>query len=198
MNTMKITIEEKKKRLLAIYDQYETDAAEFKKASACIEGCADCCIDVGKIDITTLEGIIIRTQIANLEEPLKSAIKAKLVQNKTESEQQELARCVFLKEDKSCLIYHIRPFSCRQLYSVQKCNGAPPTIHRKTVELARKTVKEIQRLDSNGYSGHISYILFLLDNRDFRNSYLRGHFEPEKIASFGRSHKIFINHFVSP
>ena len=196
MNKMKITIEEKKKRLLAIYDHYEKDMAEFKKAAACVVGCAECCIDVGKIDITSLEGIIIREQIAIFDEPLKSEIKAKLIQNKAESEQQELVRCAFLREDQSCLIYHVRPFSCRQLYSIRKCNGAPPIMHRHTVELARQTVKEIQRLDSNGYSGHISYILFLLENRNFRDPYLGGHIEPEKIASFGRSHKIFINHFV--
>jgi Fe-S-cluster containining protein len=193
-----MNIEEKKKELFAIYHQYEKDVAEFKKTAACVVGCADCCIDVGKIDITTLEGIIIHKQIAMFEEPLKSEIKAKLLQNKTESEQKKLVRCAFLKEDKSCLIYHIRPFSCRQLYSVKKCNGAPPAIHRHAVELARKTVKEIQKLDSNGYSGHISYILYLLDNKNFRESYLRGRFEPRKIASFGQSHKIVINRLVSP
>lgn len=194
---MKADIEEKKKKLWELYDQYEKDVAEFKKDAACVIGCADCCIDVGNIDITTLEGIIIREQIAPFEEPLKSEIKAKLLQNKAESEQKRLVRCAFLKKDNTCLIYPIRPFSCRQLYSVKKCNGALPTIHRVAVERAKQIVKEIQRLDSNGYSGHISYILYLLDDRNFRESYLRGRFEPEKIASFGRSHKIVINRFVS-
>ncbi|MBE0425446.1 MAG: YkgJ family cysteine cluster protein [Nitrospirae bacterium] len=195
---MKVNIEEKKQKLYAIYDQYEKDVVEFKKASACVIGCADCCIDVGKIDITTLEGIIIRDKIVKFEEPLRSEIKERLEKNRVEIEQKKLVRCAFLKEDKSCLIYHIRPFSCRQLYSVKKCNGAAPTIHRQAIELARQTVREIQRLDSNGYSGHISYILYLLDNRNFRRSYLRGNFEPEKIALFGRSHKIMINRFSSP
>ena len=117
MNSMKITIEEKKKRLLAIYDHYEKDMAEFKKAAACMTGCAECCIDVGKIDITSLEGIIIREQIAISDEPLKSEIKAKLIQNKAESERQELVRCAFLREDQSCLIYHVRPFiPCMETY----------------------------------------------------------------------------------
>lgn len=192
-----MNIEEKKKKLRELYDQYEKEAAEFKKDAACAVGCADCCIDVGKIDITTLEGFIIHEQIAMFEEPLKSEIKAKLLQNKAESEEQKLVRCAFLKKDNSCLIYYIRPFSCRQLYSVKRCNGAPPTVHRHAVELARQTIKEMQRLDSNGYSGHISYILYLLDNRNFREAYLSGRFEPQKIAAFGRSHKIFINRFVS-
>ncbi len=192
-----MNIEEKKEKLQEIYNQYEKDVGEFKKAAACVIGCADCCIDVGKIDITTLEGIIIYEQIAIFEEPLRSEIKAKLLQNKAESEERKLVRCAFLKEDNSCLIYHIRPFSCRQLYSVRKCNGASPTIHRHALELARQTMEKMQRLDSNGYSGHISYILHLLDDRNFRESYLRRRFEPQKIAEFGRSHKIFINRFVS-
>ncbi len=192
-----MNIEEKKKKLQAIYNQYEKDVSEFKKAAACVIGCADCCIDVGKIDITTLEGIIIYKQIALFEEPLKSEIKVKLIQNKTESKERKFVRCAFLKEDNSCLIYQTRPFSCRQLYSVKKCNGAPPTIHRRALELTRQTMKRMQRLDSNGYSGHISYILYLLDDRNFRESYLRGRFEPQKIAEFGRSHNIFINRFVS-
>jgi len=191
-----MNIEEKKKKLQVIYDQYEKDVAEFKKAAACIIGCADCCIDVGKIDITTLEGFIIYEQIALFEEPLKSEIKARLLQNKTESEERKLVRCAFLKEDNSCLIYHVRPFSCRQLYSVKKCNGSPPTIHRRASEIAIQIIKKMQMLDSNGYSGHISYILYLLDGKNFRESYLRGNFDPHKIAEFGRSHKIFINRFV--
>jgi len=65
------------------------------------------------------------------------------------------------------------------------------------VELARQTRREMQRLDWNSYSGHISYILYLLDDRNFRELYLRRRFEPEKIAAFGRSHKLFINRFVS-
>lgn len=195
---MKVNVEEKKKKLYAIYEQYEKDVTEFKKSSACVIGCADCCIDVGKIDITTLEGIIIRDTIVTFEEPIRSEIKKKVEKNRNEIEQKRLVRCPFLKEDKSCLIYHIRPFSCRQLYSVRKCNGAAPIMHRRAVELARQTVRKIQGLDSNGYSGHISYILYLLDDRNFRRSYLRGNFEPEKIASFGQSHKIMINRFISP
>jgi len=192
-----MNIEEKKRKLWELYDQYEIDVAEFKKDAACTIGCADCCTDVGNIDITTLEGILIRGQIESFEEPLRSEIKKKIEKNKSESEQKKFVRCAFLKDDNTCLIYPIRPFSCRHLYSIRKCSGEPPTIHRGAVELAKKTVREIQRLDFNGYSGHISYILYLLDNRNFRETYLSGRFKPEKIASFGRSHKIVINRLAS-
>jgi len=88
LKLLHMDIEGRKKRLRVIYEQYKRDAAEFKKAAACVIGCADFCTDVGKFDITTLEGIIIHEQIALFEEPLKSEITAKLAQNKAEGEQQ--------------------------------------------------------------------------------------------------------------
>jgi Fe-S-cluster containining protein len=187
---------EKRKKLKELYSQYEKDVAEFKKSAVCVKGCADCCIDVGNIDITTLEGIIIHDRVATFEEPLKLEIKTRLAKNKIEREKGRLSRCAFLKADKTCMIYDIRPFSCRRLYSVKKCDGASPTIHRQALNLAGQTVKKIQRLDFNGYSGHISYILYLLDREEFRKLYMRGKFRPQKIADFGQSHGILINRSV--
>ncbi len=190
-------VEEKKEKLRELYDQHEKDAVGFKKAAACVVGCAGCCIDVGSIDITTLEGILIHERMATIEESLQFEIRARLAQNKAGREEGKLSRCAFLKVDNTCIIYDIRPFSCRQLYSVKTCNGAPPTMHRQAVELARQTVKRMQQLDSKGYSGHLSYILYLLDQEKFRKPYLRGGSDPRKIVDFGRSHRIFINRFVS-
>jgi Fe-S-cluster containining protein len=187
---------EKRKKLEELYSQYEKEVDEFKKSAVCVKGCADCCIDVGNIDITTLEGIIIYNRMATFEELLKSEIKARLAQNKMEREKGRLSRCAFLKEDKTCMIYDIRPFSCRRLYSVKKCDGESPTIHRQALNLARQTVKKIQQLDFSGYSGHISYILYLLGKEKFRKLYLRGKLKPQKIADFGRSHGILINRSV--
>lgn len=187
---------EKRTKLKELYSQYEEDVAEFKKSAACVKGCADCCIGVGNIDITTFEGIIIHDRLATFKGPLKSEIKARLAQNKMERENGRLSRCAFLRADKTCMIYDIRPFSCRWLYSVKKCIGGSPTIHRQALTLAKQTVKKIQQLDFSGYSGHISYILYLLDKKEFRNLYLRGKFKPQKIADFGRSHGILINRSV--
>ena len=188
---------EKREKLKELYSQYEKDVAEFKKSAACVKGCANCCIDVGNIDITTLEGIIIHDRMAGFEEPLKSEIKARLALNKRHRENGMLSRCAFLKVDKTCIIYDIRPFSCRWLYSVKKCDGASPTVHRRALNLAKQTVKKIQQLDYTGYSGHISYILFLLDKKEFRKLYLSGKSKPQKIADFGKSHGILINRSVS-
>ncbi len=103
----------------------------------------------------------------------------------------------FLKEDHTCLIYEIRPFSCRQLYSVEKCGPAGATLHRQAKEMAEKTVKQLQRLDENGYSGHISFILHLLDSREFREFYQSGGFDPSRIRDFGKSSGLLINRMVS-
>ena len=192
-----MNLEEKRKKLRELYDQYEREVVEFKKAAACEVGCADCCIDVGNIDITTLEGIIIYEQIASFEEQIHTEIKNRLAKNKAEREEKKLSRCAFLNEDKLCIIYDIRPFSCRQLYSVKKCNGEPPTIHRQAMEIGRQIREKIQQLDTAGYSGHISYILYLLDNDNFRKCYLSGKSDPKRIKDFGRSHGILINRFLN-
>jgi len=193
---MPMKIKDKKEKLIEIYHRFESDVFEFKKLAACQIGCADCCIDVGNVDITTLEGIIIYERINIFAKPLKAEIQKRLAQNKAEKENNKFAKCAFLKEDDTCLIYDIRPFSCRRLYSVKKCNGGPPTIHRQAVKLANEAVRELQHLDDTGYSGHLSFILYLLNKPKFKKAYLSGKFDPEKIRNFGMSHNILINQFI--
>ena len=192
-----MNLEEKNERLKEIYERFESDASEFKKHAICKTGCTYCCTDAGNVDIITLEGVIIRERVNSLPQPLKGRVKKKIAQNKLEKEKGKIARCPFLKEDDTCLIYDIRPFSCRQLYSIRECSGRGPTVHRQSTELAREAVKEIQRLDDTGYSGHISFILYLLDMPGFRKLYLSGGFDPGKIAKFGKPHRLVINRFTT-
>jgi hypothetical protein len=65
--------------------------------------------------------------------------------------------------------------------------------HRQAVESARSAVQELQRLDDTGYSGHLSYVLHLLEEPSFRRLYLSGGFAPEQIMSFGKAHGLIIN-----
>lgn len=190
-------LEEKRERLRDVYRRFEDDVAELKKAAACVPGCASCCIDVGNIDVTTLEGLIILEQLGRLERQIQEGVRRRLAGNKMEREQGKLSRCAFLRGDNTCMVYDFRPFSCRQLYSVSRCAGTPPTLHRYSVSRAREAVREIQQIDRHGYSGHISYILHLLEQQDFRRLYLRGKSNPGKIVAFGRSHGILINRVVS-
>jgi hypothetical protein len=59
------------------------------------------------------------------------------------------------------------------------------------------TVKKLQYLDDTGYSGHLSYILYLISLPDFKVLYQTGGFDPAKIMSFGKRHGIVINRMVS-
>jgi uncharacterized protein len=188
-----VNFEKKKEKLNEIYEAFEKDAVEYKKSAICKPGCAYCCIHFGSVDITTLEGIIIRDQVNSFTKPLKNRIKKKIAQNKKLKEKGKVAKCPFLKEDKTCRIYDIRPFSCRQLYSLRECDGRGPTVHRQAVELAENTVQRLQHLDPAGYSGHISFIIHLLEKQEFRDFYLAGGFNPAQIMGFGKTHDIIIN-----
>jgi len=185
-------------RLRSIYEEYDRQASAFVANAACSKGCALCCTDVGNIDITTLEGLFLLKQLDTLEAEVRSGIRQGLLRNKAERERGLLSRCPFLSDEQLCLVYEVRPFSCRQLYSLARCSGGPPTVHRGALDLARRTVMRIQDLDAMGYSGHLSYILHLLHGKGFRRQYLRGRSDPSTIAIFGRSHGIAINRFRRP
>jgi Fe-S-cluster containining protein len=191
-----VTFKEKREALKQIYERFEQDVSDYKKDAICKIGCAFCCTDVGNIDTTTLEGVIIHERVKKFPDRLKRAVTRKITQNKLEKESKNIAPCPLLKEDDTCLIYEIRPFSCRQLYSLKKCKGQGPTVHRQARELAEQAVREIQQLDDTGYSGHLSFILHLLDSPDFLKLYLSGGFDPGKVAEFGKSHGLIINRFA--
>jgi len=192
-----MTWKEKKQALQLIYERFERDVQTYKQHAICKIGCTYCCTDVGNVDINTLEGLVIRERIKTFSRPLKAQILKKLAQNKRAKEKQNIARCPFLKEDDTCLIYDIRPFSCRQLYSIRECRDHGPMVHRQAVALAKKAVREMQQLDDTGYSGHLSFILYLLDRPEFRTLYLAEGFDPQKIMKFGKAHGIIINRLAS-
>jgi hypothetical protein len=191
-----VTWDAKKEKLKGIYERFEKDAEEFKKQAICKIGCSYCCTDVGNVDANTLEGLIIWERVRSFPQALKGKTRKKLAQNTREKEKHRIARCPFLQEDHTCLIYDIRPFSCRQLYSIRTCRGRGPTVHRQAMALTKKAVKEMQQLDDTGYSGHLSFILHLLDRPGFAKLYLSGGFDPGKIMDFGKSHGIIINRFA--
>jgi Fe-S-cluster containining protein len=193
---MEIAINGKRRQLRDIYEDFERKANPFKKGAVCKIGCAFCCTHFGNVDIITLEGLIIHEWIDGLNGKERSNIRKKLTQNRKKNTNGAISRCPFLKTDNTCRIYNLRPFSCRQLYSLKECIQGP-TVHRQAVELAELTTKRLQQLDTTGYSGHISYILYLLDKPVFRKLYMSGGFNPREIMSFGKKHGIIINCMVS-
>jgi hypothetical protein len=184
---------EQKTELNAIYEGYERAVALFKAGSICKPGCAFCCTHYGSVDITTLEGRIIWDWLSQRRADEHAGLQRKIEKNRKSKEKGASAPCPFLKPDRTCLIYPIRPFSCRQLYSVRPCEGRGPTVHRQSREAAQKTIIQLQKLDATGYSGHISYILYLLDRKNFRKVYFNGGFDPGLIKDFAKKHGIAIN-----
>lgn len=189
-------IHEKIEKLKKIYDRFEREVAEFKEQAVCGLGCTFCCTFMGNIDMTTLEGLIIRRRIKDFPEPLQDSIGDRLTADAKNRDDGRESPCPFLEEDGSCLIYDVRPFSCRKLYSIRKCDDGGPMVHRRFHELAGEAIREIQLLDDTGYSGHHSYILYLLARPGFRRLYMTNGFDPGMIRDYGRKHGIIINRWV--
>jgi len=190
-------IQTKQEKLKQIYDDFEIRARRFKAGAVCTKGCAFCCTHFGNVDTITLEGLIIHEWIETLDKQDQINIRKKIAKNMKKREKRSITRCPFLKKDNTCRIYTIRPFSCRQLYSLRKCTDSGPMVHRQAVELAKQTVQKLQQLDETGYSGHISYLLHLIDTPDFRTLYKSGGFNPVDIMGFGKKYGIVINRMVS-
>jgi len=181
-----------------IYQAFETEAAAYKENAACRKGCAYCCTDAGSIDITTLEGLVILEKVRNLPRPRQVKVNKALAADLKKREKGQRSICPFLMKNKACMIYEIRPFSCRRIYSVHVCNpDHPPMLSRQVMKMAEKTIRELQILDDTGYSGHISYAMHMLKTPKFLSTYLAGEHKPEEVMAFGKTHHIVINQNVS-
>ena len=189
-------IDQKITSLHHIYEHNEAEAQPFKIQAICKKGCAFCCTHYGSLDITTLEGLVIYEHIQRYKKPLRTKIEKAVSQNQRRKENGKPAKCPFLNKNNGCTVYAVRPFSCRQLYSLKDCRECGPTVHRQAVALTKQTIARLQHLDDTGYSGHVSYILSMLKNSAFREIYRSGGFDPVQIMSFGKSHGIVINRMM--
>jgi len=66
-------------------------------------------------------------------------------------------------------------------------------LSRHVMAAGDDTVHELQQLDETGYSGHLSYILYMLEAPRFLQTYRAGEFKPEEIMDFGKTDNILIN-----
>jgi hypothetical protein len=173
---------------------FENAAAPYKTEAACGKGCAFCCTDAGGIHITTLEGLVIRDRINQLPRARQVAVKKALATDIRRREQKKNSACPLLMKNRACMLYAWRPFACRRIYSLKVCSqDQHPLIHRQVMVLGDEAISALQQLDDTGYSGHLSYILFMLDNPAFLTPYLAGDHRPEAVMAFGRTHGIMIN-----
>jgi Fe-S-cluster containining protein len=181
-------------RLAQIYQRFETAAAAYKQQAACGKGCAYCCTAAGSIDATTQEALVVEAHIAQLPKPQRKALAKALHKEMRQREQGQVVACPFLARNNTCRVYPVRPFSCRRIYSLEVCSPkAPPQLHRQVMAQAETTIAELRASDPNGYSGHLSYILHMLAQAPFRDTYLNGDFAPEAVMAFGKTHRISIN-----
>ncbi len=190
-------IKAKIERLVELYTKFEETAQPYLEAAVCREGCADCCTNVGNVDITTLEGMIILQRLQTLPPAVQQQLQKGLKQNRKTKRQAKYARCAFLQENRHCRIYSARPFSCRRLYSLRRCGESGPVVHRQIWEAAQQIGLAIQNLDDTGYLGHMSYILQLLSDQQFRKTYLNGEFAPQAVRPFAMEHGIVINRLAN-
>jgi len=167
-------LDERKEQLLALYEEFERQVAPFRAQAVCVKGCADCCIQVGTVAATTLEGMVIRQYLEGWSKAARDAVRPRLRMNRRTKLTQVFARCAFLDEEQSCTVYPVRPFSCRRLYSVKTCGEQGPVIHRRAMALASRTIELLQNLDAAGCSGHLSFLLHLLEKQEFRRAYVQG------------------------
>lgn len=187
-------MQEVKQKLKAIYQDFESQAAPHKSQAACQKGCAYCCSDSGTIDITTQEGLIIQSAMAAMPRSRLAAVKKALAKEMKKREAGHRSPCPFLMKNSVCMIYPVRPFACRRIYSQKKCSAQQPALlSRHVMAMGGQAIKALQQLDRNGYSGHISYILHMLDAPKFLETYRSGECRPEEIMAFGKTHGIFIN-----
>ncbi|MCG8633468.1 MAG: YkgJ family cysteine cluster protein [Desulfobacterales bacterium] len=187
-------MEEKIPELVRIYKGFEENSRELKQGLACNKGCSFCCKEAGSIDITTLEGLQIRKVMNEMPRARQKTLTKAFRQEIKKREAGAVVPCPFLMKNNACMIYEARPFSCRRIYSAHVCTRKnPPAVNRRVMDMADDTIKELQKLDHTGYSGHLSYILYMLSVPAFMETYEKGDFKPEEIMEFGKSHKIVIN-----
>ena len=191
-----MNLSEKKQQVSQLYEAYERTAEPYKAQAVCAKGCASCCIEVGSVGATTVEGLIILDYLRRWDGQATKEMDPGLRANRSEKLKSALARCAFLDEEKSCRIYSVRPFSCRRLYSVHKCEGHGPVVHRQAVIVGKKVERELQLLDLEGCSGHLSFILHLLEKEPFRLGYLRGNWNPEDFRDMIERYELVIHRHV--
>lgn len=187
-------MKEKISELANIYRAYEEDTRDMVAVKACERGCSFCCEAAGTIDITTLEGMALREAMNKMPKSRQKLLTQAFRSEIRKREAGKATPCPFLMKNKACMIYEERPFACRRIYSLHICTKEnPPSVSRQVMERADRTIKELQKIDDTGYSGNLSYIIYMLSVPAFMTTYMAGDFKPEEIMEFGKTHKIMIN-----
>ncbi|TWI73255.1 putative zinc- or iron-chelating protein [Desulfobotulus alkaliphilus] len=176
-----------------IYRDLDQRLVPLMSEALCGPGCSLCCTGTGSIDINTLEGLRILRYMESLPQNIHARMRSSLAKDRKNRKQERKASCPFLRKNRTCAIYAIRPLVCRRLYSLEPCSERGPVLHKEAVSLGAGARDALQRLDWNGYSGHISYVLHLFDEPGFRTFYASGGFDPSRVMDYGKAHKLVIH-----
>lgn len=134
----------------------------------------------GFVRIRPGKEVTVRRAVEKMPRPRQTRVKKALARDMKKREAGKSSACPFLKKNHACMVYAVCPFACRRVYSLHVCTPAnPPRLHSQVMERAAETVTALQRQDINGYTGHLSYILHMLDAPRFMRTYLAGESKPE-------------------
>jgi hypothetical protein len=66
-------------------------------------------------------------------------------------------------------------------------------VHRRAFIVGQQKEKELQRLDPAGCSGHLSFILHLLEKRASRQAYLQGNWNAEDFKDLIERYQLVVH-----
>lgn len=175
----------KEQVLLAIYEEFDK---WLNRDFSCSKGCASCCTQ--NVVITAVEGEVILRFIREQEQ--SEWFVAKL-QKKGETQRPEFTTnsfaacclngedvepssysnnypCPFLKQD-CCMVYKVRPFSCRCFVSTKVCTpGSSAIVSESHLSASTAVMQIIEHLGQGEFFGNMLDVLIALcdlpENRD--------------------------------
>ncbi|WP_096635126.1 YkgJ family cysteine cluster protein [Clostridium cochlearium] len=122
-----------------IYKLYDEGNEQFEKYASCSKSCSDCCCLY--VECTAIEAELIRDYVqANFPKDDKEVFMNKVkellptipspyeIKENIKIAHNYLSKkipCVFLSDEKTCMIYPVRPFNCRKFLSIsspEKCD----------------------------------------------------------------------------
>ena len=186
-----MNIELKRALLNNVYASYDKFSKEIR--NVCTIGCATCCTQ--HVAVTTLEadyilGWLQERHTLDLLKGLEQISKDRLSRpavttnelaykclNQIEPPEEELpslsAPCPFLDEtDKTCMIYAVRPFSCRMIFSERKCDEVGHAILDPIVLTINSTLLQVvEHIDAGGLFANMIDMLLLLGDRENLDNY---------------------------
>jgi hypothetical protein len=183
--------------LVKVYNLYEHFLQAY--THACQRNCADCC--TCNLTMTTLEGYYL---VENLILENKSGLLTKLNDSPQRRFRPELTfnriaslyargkdvpeeqsdpswgKCPFL-EKLECIYYQFRPFGCRCMISKRCCSEIGFAEMDPVVMTVNDVFMQfIEHLDTGGYSGNFTDVLYLMSNENYKHRYekngLRGQY----------------------